>query len=145
MEAKHSYSSTPLTEDRKQQDSFQQESNLSRYSSSQSSQIYTSVPSGTGASGQSATSFTENMELHHYQVVFAYQQALSADQQDFIHAGSWDTIEPHSDTFIIENDSILSPTYRNGAAVEPASRANGEDTEGGEAVGLFRASQHRKV
>lgn len=76
MEAKHSYSSTPLTEDRKQQDSFQQESNLSRYSSSQSSQTYTSVPSGTGASGQSATSFTENMELHHYQVVFAYQLVI---------------------------------------------------------------------
>jgi hypothetical protein len=76
MDTKHFHSSTSLPEGSKKQDSLQQEPNNSHQSPSQSSQTYTNVPSGTGASAQSATTLAEHVEPNQYQAVFAHQLVI---------------------------------------------------------------------
>ncbi|KAI7969689.1 hypothetical protein EIK77_005809 [Talaromyces pinophilus] len=71
MEAKHSHTPTSLTQGSMQQSSFQQEPSNSHPPPSQSSQTYTQAPSGTGASAQSATVTTENMDPIAYGAAFA--------------------------------------------------------------------------
>lgn len=79
-----------------------------------------------------------------------HRPALTPDQQDFSHAGTWAT-EPHVDrldTFVIENDPILSPIHQAGAAMNAANRENAASVgneNADEAVELLRASLHRKV
>lgn len=81
-------------------------------------------------------------------------QALStdvpvADEQDLSLNGSWAAgVDPH--TVLIENDPILSSIHRVGTVVdfarnntETTDRNGGQTTE--EAVGILRASLHRKV
>lgn len=78
MEAKHSYSSTSLSQAPKQQDSPQQGPSMSHQPPSQSSQTYTGVPSGTGhgASGQSVTVTTENFDPIFHEATFAHQSVI---------------------------------------------------------------------
>lgn len=70
MEAKSSHTSISLLEGPKQQNSFQQGPSNSHPPPSQSSQTYTQAPSGTGASAQSATVATENMDPIAYEAAF---------------------------------------------------------------------------
>jgi hypothetical protein len=73
METKHSHTPTSLTQGPMQQSSFQQEPSNSHPPPSQSSQTYTQAPSGTGASAQSATVTTENMDPIAYEEAAAHQ------------------------------------------------------------------------
>ncbi|KUL84398.1 hypothetical protein ZTR_08834 [Talaromyces verruculosus] len=155
MEAKPSHTSISLPDGPKQQNSFQQEPSDSHPPLSHSSQTYTNATSGTGASAQSATVTTENMDPIAYEAVFADDmQALStdvpvADERDFSLVGSWAAaVDPH--TILIEIDPILSPIHRVGPVVdfarnntETTDRNGSENTD--EAVGILRASLHRKV
>lgn len=61
MEARHSFSSTVIPNDRMRHSSEQQEASVSLRPLSQSSQTDTVAPSGTGASGQSVTTHTEHV------------------------------------------------------------------------------------
>ncbi|KUL84397.1 hypothetical protein ZTR_08835 [Talaromyces verruculosus] len=152
MEARHSFSSTSFLNDPMRQSPMLQEATVSYQPPSQSSKTYTGgAPSGTGhgASGQSVTTLTEHVESNRDQTAFAHQHrpVLTPDQHDFSHAGGWAT-EPHVDTFVIENDSILSPIHRAGADMNAANRENAASVgneNADEAVELLRASLHRKV
>ncbi|GAM38667.1 hypothetical protein TCE0_033f09575 [Talaromyces pinophilus] len=150
----HSQSSS-LPEGPNQQHPFHQEPSDSHPPPSQSSQTYTQAPSGTGASAQSATVTTENMDPIAYEAAFADDmQALPtdvavADERDFSLVGSWAAgVDPH--TALIENDPILSSIHRVGPVVdfarnnaEATDRNGSENTD--EAVGILRANLHRKV
>lgn len=75
---------------------------------------------------------------------------LSADEQDLSLIGSWNPAVDRHDIVLIEDDPILSPVHRISAAVDSArnntettDRNGSENTE--EAVGILRASLHRKV
>lgn len=73
-----------------------------------------------------------------------HRQALTPDRHDFSYADSWAVIGPQADPSLIENEPILSPIHRGGAAIDAA---NGENAKNGntEAVGIFKASLHREV
>ncbi|GAM38664.1 hypothetical protein TCE0_033f09569 [Talaromyces pinophilus] len=150
MEARHSLSSTSILDDPMRQITMLQEATVSHQPPSQSSKTYTGgAPSGTGhgASGQSVTTLTEHVESNRDQPAFSHQPVLTPDQHDFSHAGGWAT-EPHADTFVIENDPILSPIHRAGADMNAANRENAASVgneNADEAVELLRASLHRKV
>jgi hypothetical protein len=82
--------------------------------------------------------------------LFRHRQVLSPDQQDFSLAGFWAPIEPRPDTFVIENEPILSPIHRAGAAVnstrqgtQTTARVGNGNTD--DAVRILRASLHREV
>ncbi|RAO72623.1 uncharacterized protein BHQ10_008635 [Talaromyces amestolkiae] len=147
MEARHSFSPTAIPNGQERQSSVQQEPGLSHQPPSQSSQTYTQAPSGTGhgASGQSVTTHSELVEINDSQPDFAHEhrRAVTPDQHDSSHAGSWATVAPQADPSLIENEPILSPIHRAGAAINVANQKNaGNDNT--EAVGIFKASLHRE-
>jgi hypothetical protein len=53
--------------------------------------------------------------------------------------------EPHGDTFVIENNPILSTIHRASTAMNTANRENAGPVGTEEAVELLRASLHRKA
>ncbi|EED13994.1 hypothetical protein TSTA_102240 [Talaromyces stipitatus ATCC 10500] len=145
MDAKNSYPSTSLPDGSKEQEPSQPKPSESHQPPSQSSLTYTKAPSSTEASGQSVTAPTDTPHSFENEASFARQHrlALAADQQDLAHAGSWATIGRLDD---IGNDSMLSPNYQAGTAVDSARRGNGlASSVVDEAVELLRASLHRKV
>lgn len=80
MQARHSFSSTPILNDPMRQSPMLQEATVSHQPPSQSSKTYTGgAPSATGhgASGQSVTTLTEHDESNRDQTAFAHQSVIT--------------------------------------------------------------------
>ncbi|RAO72624.1 uncharacterized protein BHQ10_008636 [Talaromyces amestolkiae] len=156
MDARPSHTFTYLSQGPSQKDFFQQEFDISHQHLSQNSQTSTGPPSTTEhrVSGQSAITLTEHSEPPHQAAFSHHTQALSTvpdgptrGAHDLRLVGSW--ADPNPDTLLIENDPILSPIRRAGAAVDYTKNETGTTDHDGrenpeEAVGILRTSLHRE-
>lgn len=87
-----------------------------------------------------SSSFRRHLNFIH---PIRHRGALTLDQHDSSHAGSWATIAPQAEPSLVENEPILSQIHRAGAAINAANRVNAEN-DNTEAVAILKASLHRE-